>query len=315
MQARGGPRIELDDIPVHVRDALAAALGSPIASARNERGGFSPGLAARCSLVDGRRVFVKAVSPAQNPQACRIHRREIEVASKLPARVPAPPLLHAHDDGEWVALVFEEVDGRQPAEPWTVEHLDIVIPAVRDYHETVTPSPVDGLQTSVERHGPVFQGWRRLAAGDGEADELARWVRDRLPLLADLEASWEAAAVGETLLHTDIRADNLLIGDDGTVTLVDWPWACTGAAHIDFVLMLPSVGLSGGPDPSWVAERYHLFAEVDPDALLAAVAATTGFFVRAAQDDPPPGLPTVRAFQAAQGEIALAWLGRLLGEA
>ncbi|WP_212648315.1 hypothetical protein [Deinococcus hopiensis] len=46
-----------------------------------------------------------------------------------------------------------------------------------------------------------------------------------------------------------------------------------------------------------------------PNALLASVA---GYFTERALQ-PPPGLPTVRAFQAAQGEIARAWLGRLTG--
>jgi hypothetical protein len=32
-----------------------------------------------------------------------------------------------------------------------------------------------------------------------------------------------------------------------------------------------------------------------------------------ALDPPPPGIPTVRAFQAAQGEVALAWLKERLG--
>ena len=126
--------------------------------------------------------------------------------------------------------------------------------------------------------------------------------------LADIEPGWVDAAAGDTLLHTDLRADNLLLTPDGGVVLVDWPWACTGAAFLDLVLLLPSVGLGGGPDPATVIERYRLFTDVDPDALVAVVAALAGFFVRQSLDPAPPGLPTVRAFQRAQAQVALGWL-------
>ena len=38
----------------------------------------------------------------------------------------------------------------------------------------------------------------------------------------------EAATAGSTLLHNDVRADNVLITAD-KVVFVDWPAACTGA--------------------------------------------------------------------------------------
>jgi hypothetical protein len=40
----------------------------------------------------------------------------------------------------------------------------------------------------------------------------------------------------------------------------------------------------------------------------AVLAALTGFFVWHSRQPPPPGLPTLREFQAAQGRTALAWL-------
>ncbi|MFP5320809.1 MAG: phosphotransferase [Acidimicrobiia bacterium] len=308
MRAAGGTRLRWDDVDPDVRAALEAALGAAVVEARSEAGGFSPGLAARCRLADGRRVFVKAVSPEQNPTACRIHRREAEVAAQLPARVPAPRLLHVHDDGRWVALVFDEVAGRQPAEPWRWEDLDVVVPALRRFADEATPTPVPGLQTVAERYGAALDGWRRLAAGDGDPSPYGADVVALVDRLAELEAPWAEVAAGETLLHTDLRADNLLLTDDGDVVLVDWPWACNGAAFVDLVFLLPSVGLGQGPTPAAVVERYGLFADVDPGALRSLVAALAGFFVRQSLDPAPPGLPTLRPFQRAQAEVALGWL-------
>ncbi len=308
MEASGGSRIEWHDIPAAVRGVVEAALGARVVAARNQPGGFSPGLAARCALADGRQVFLKAVSPDQNPQACRMHRREAEISALLPAHLPAPRLLHVHDDGHWVVLAFEEVPGRQPTEPWTLDDLDRVVPALARFAELVTPSPVAGLQTVAQRHAPVFDGWRRLAAGDGDASTYGDAVIAVTERLAELEATWEAAAAGDALLHADLRADNLLLTPDGEVVLVDWPWGCTGAAFVDLAFMLPSVGLGAGPDPATVIDRYGLFDDVDPDAVRAVVSAIAGFFVRQSVQPPPPGLPNLRAFQRAQAEVALGWL-------
>lgn len=311
MRASGGNRIEWVDIPADVRAAVDDRLGSSVIRADNQAGGFSPGLAARCVLADGRRVFLKAVSPDQNPQACRIHRREAEIAAQLPEWVPAPRLLDVHDDGRWVVLVLEDIDGRQPGEPWADEQLRLVVPALRMFSDSVTPTPVDGLQSVVDRHRPVFSGWRRLAAGDGETAGLDPWSQQNLDLLADTESSWEAAAAGDTLLHADLRGDNLLLTVDGALWIVDWPWACVGAAFVDLAFLLPSVGIDG-PDPRIVVERFGLFDDVAPEALAAVVAALAGFFTRSSLDPPPPGLPRLRAFQRAQADVATAWLRALL---
>ena len=96
-----------------------------------QKGGYGPSLAARCGLADGRRVFIKSVSPAQNPDSPAMMRQEAYIATCLPAGAPAPALLHTLDDGEWITLVFEEVPGKLPATPWEAEELDRVVRATR----------------------------------------------------------------------------------------------------------------------------------------------------------------------------------------
>ena len=151
--------------------------------------------------------------------------------------------------------------------------------------------------------------------GPAEPDLLAGpddWSARHLDRLAELESRWTAAVAGTTLLHCDVRADNMLITENGVV-FVDWPHACTGAPWFDVVIFAPSVAMQGGPDPEWLLGRARSADGADPDAVTAVVTAVAGYFTWQAQLAAPVGLPTVRAFQAAQGEQARAWLRRRTG--
>ena len=304
-------RVSWQDLPAAVRCWTAEVLGSPVAGAVSQPGGFSPGAACRLTLADGGRAFLKAVSASANPDSPGLHRREARIAAALPAEVPAPALLGSYDDGEWAALLFADVDGRQPGEPWQLPDLGRVISALDALHRLLTPSPLDGLPTVQARYADTLSGWRDLAAeGGGELDE---WSKRNLHAVADLEAGWAAAAAGTTLLHNDVRADNMLITAGGTVVFVDWASSCTGAPWFDVVAFAPSVALQGGPEPDWVLASSRTASAADPDAVTAVVAAVAGYFTRQALLPAPQGLPTLRAFQAAQGEHARSWLARRTG--
>jgi aminoglycoside phosphotransferase (APT) family kinase protein len=299
-----GHRVQWTDVPNRVRADLERALGSAVVEAVNQRGGYGPSLAARCGLADGRRAFIKAVSPAQNPDSPGMMRREGRVAAALPADAPAPELLHAYDDGDWVALVFAEVDGRLPHTPWDSDELDRVLAATLALGDLV---PRASLDTVAQHYGALFTGWRILAdeVDDAPVDE---WCRARIDELAQLEAGWVDATRGNGLIHGDVRSDNVLLTDD-RVVFVDWTSTCTGAPWFEVVAMLPSVELEGGGAPEAALARLGL--EIPRDNLLPLVVALAGYFAERSRLADPPGLPTVRAFQRAQGAVTNAWLRRL----
>ncbi|RSN66930.1 aminoglycoside phosphotransferase family protein [Actinomadura sp. WAC 06369] len=302
-------RLPWEKTPDHVRADVETLLGARVAEATTQPGGYSPGVAARLRLDDGRRAFVKSVGAELNPDSPGIHRAEARVAAALPRSAPAPRLLGSFDRDGWVTLVFEDIDGAPPREPWDDTELARVLAALGDLAAAMTPAPIDA-PTVAERFGPAFRGWRLLAAGPagaGGPDGLDPWARARLPELAELEESWEAAAAGDTLAHADVRADNILL-TPGRVVVVDWPWACLSAPWFDLLAMLPSVRLQGGPPPADAFAAHPLAASADDRAVTAVLAAVAGFFVHGGLQPPPPGLPALRAFQRAQGEVALAWL-------
>ncbi|WP_319462438.1 phosphotransferase [Micromonospora sp. RTP1Z1] len=311
MQSTTKTRIDWVDLPDRVRASVEEILGAPVVEAVSQPGGYSPGTADRVRTADGRRAFVKAVSPAQNDRSPALHRAEALISAALPPHAPAPRLLGSHDDGDWVALVFDDVDGRHPATPWLTTELGAVLTALETMAAALTPAAVAAVPTAAEQLSYDFGGWRRIAA-DPPAD-LDPWARTRLPQLCAAAERGLAALAGDTLCHLDVRADNLLIGRDGAVSVVDWPWACRGPAWLDTVLLLVNVRLHGGHDTEALLRGLPLTAGVDPAALTGVLAGLAGYFLDAARQPPPLGIPTVRAFQRAQGDALLPWLAERLG--
>lgn len=310
--AASGVRIGWTDLPAHVHAFVAEVLGSPVVQASSQTGGFSPGSADRVVTASGRRAFVKAVSPAQNEESPQLHRREAAVTAALPTVAPAPRLLASFDDGTWVALVLDDVDGRQPAVPWVRDELEAVYAALDRLAESCTPCPVPLIPAAQDDLADLFAGWARLAASPAVDRTLPPWAADHLDALVGLAAGATRAVVGDTLVHVDLRADNLLLTADGSVVLVDWPWACRGAGWLDAVLLSINAVLYGDHDVEALLDERPSLDGVDPAAVTAVLAGVAGYFFDAARRPPPLGLPTVRTFQRVQGEATLRWLRRRL---
>lgn len=297
MVQASGVRIGWDDLPPSVRAAVTDIVGAPVVEAVSQAGGFSPGTADRVLLADGSRAFVKAVSAEQNEQSVMMHRAEARVTAVLPADVPAPRLLGFHDDGTWVALVFADVEGRQPHVPWQDEEVTAVLDAL---HRLAVP--VSGLPALPGLLADNFGGWRRLAADPPLS--LDPWAASNLDLLVELADRGVQALGGDRLVHVDIRADNLLIQPDGAVMVVDWPSAAIGAPWFDTLSLLLNIRLYGGEIDDSVLDVF----EPDPGAVTAVVAGLAAFFTDQAREPDPPGLPTLRRFQQDQADVMLPWL-------
>jgi aminoglycoside phosphotransferase (APT) family kinase protein len=181
--------------------------------------------------------------------------------------------------------------------------------------QRLTPAPAGFPKIGTANDG-LFRAWRRLAASreperTRRLHALGTWIGRNLPILADYESGWTEAARGRTLLHGDLRADNLILDAD-RVFFVDWTHACVGAEWIDLLGMLPSVAMQGGPHPWRLWGKVPGTEAVNPGDARALLAALTGFFLVNSLEPAPAGLPTVRNFQRAQGLRALTWLRRMM---
>jgi hypothetical protein len=308
--SRQGVRTSWDAVPAPIRERVEDVVGARIRTATNVDGGFSPGPAARCELSDGRSVFVKAAGLALNPITPEMHRREAAVLATMPTDVPAPRLIGVVDDGDWVAVVIEWIDGRMPIAPLAPHDVDRMLCLVDRLAQFKGHA---SLQPCFEAHPGLFGHWRRLA--EHSLPGLDDWTLDHLPRLVELEADVEQAVKGDRLVHLDLRTDNVIFADVGEEhdVVVDWPHACLGPAWADLVALLPSLELDGGPPCEQVFSRQRVSVAARREDVNAWVAAIAGYLTRMALLPPPPGLPTVRAFQAAQGKITRRWLAERCG--
>ncbi|KGM13583.1 aminoglycoside phosphotransferase [Cellulomonas bogoriensis 69B4 = DSM 16987] len=316
-RAFSGSRLGWADLPRDVRDRIRTLAGADVISETSATNGFSPGYAALVGLGDGTQVFVKAVSPDQNPQSPELARAEVIAAQHLPAGVPAPRLLWAHDDGHWVVLGLEAVEGRAPRIPWQPDELALALQALERLADVHGPGP-----GTLPDLGPVVArtagGWARLTDDGATVDRSGRavgehgaWMVENLDRFTDWAGSAPAACVGSNLVHGDMRADNLILspGPGRRLWMIDWPHAATGGAPwYDLLTMLPSVAMQRGGDPQEIFWRHAASRGADPDAVRSVLCAVTGYLVHESTLPPPPGVANLRPFQLAQARAALGWL-------
>ena len=294
------------ELPEPVRARVEERLGEPVLGWDTHDSGYSPGPALTL-VTPTDRVFVKAADVAAHPVAAMLHRREAEVASVLPADLPTPALRWVLDDDQWVVVGFDAVDGRPPNVPWVDEEVRAVARLVDVLAGVEAPElrPLDADGT--------FNGWEKLAGGASpELDSYDPWAIRNLDRLARIEQTWTEAAAGTTLVHGDLRGDNVLLSD-GEALAIDWPYASRGAAFCDLVGWLPSLRLEGGPDPEEMLRSTAVGRSADQEAVTTYAVALAGFFVHESLLPELPEIPHLRAFQRAQGEVCLDWLRVRLG--
>ncbi|HET6294134.1 MAG TPA: hypothetical protein VFG33_12185 [Kribbella sp.] len=294
-----GVRLPFEKVPVGVKAWVGRVLGSSVASATTQQGGFSPGVAARLITTSGRRAFVKAVGSSLNPDTPRLFRNEIAVMQGLASLPYAPLLYDVYDDGDWVALLLEDIDGYLPPHPWHPHDAARVLDALAELTEALQPSPWPDAPVAAVRSQGFLSRWDDVIA-DGTA--VPEWVAGREQELAELARTGLAAlAKGDGLAHWDLRADHLLMTED-RVVLIDWahaavaaPWADTVILHAD---MRGAVELPELPDD---------------DGITGFLAGIAGGLWWGSDQPPPPGLPTLRPWQRDHALAHLDWLRERLG--
>jgi aminoglycoside phosphotransferase (APT) family kinase protein len=300
---RTARRLEWPHLPPSVRASIEHRCGSPVVEADSQGAGFTPGFASVLTCADGSRHFVKAASNAAQRMFAASYREEARKLRELPPETPAPRLQWVMDD-DWVVLGLEYVESRAPRRPWQREELDRCLDALEEVADHLTPVP-EGLELApvAEELGdwPAFWDHVRATRDLPHADEAAA-----------LAASFAEVVGGETLVHTDVRDDNVLLTPEGRALFCDWNWPVAGADWLDSLWMM--IGPRGdGLDVDAVVAERRLLRDVPADHVDRVLALVCGYFLKSADEPVPPTSPYVRDAQRWQGEVVWAWLSERRG--
>jgi hypothetical protein len=302
-------------MPAHVRDWVADELGSPVVEAADQVGGMSPGCATRLMCEDGTRAFVKAVGLDLNPRTPVMFRREITTFNLIGSHELWADLRASYDDGDWVAILLEDIEGRHPdldddATMDTLlretERLSSVLG--ERVPDPPAPDPDNGGLADL-REG--FHTWADCVARAEEipAVLLPDWIRGDI-------GTWEplvrSLAEGEVeLVHWDIRNDNLLERPTGELVFLDWGAASVGPAWLDPLLArLERVELPWFDDSLASSPSLAAAGDTAVDAWLVGFATFLAWRAHTAVD---VNLPTLNDFRISESRRMLVGAERRLG--
>ncbi len=298
-------RLEWPHLPSHIRGLVELRCGSAVTSAASQGGGFTPGFASVLTCADGSRHFVKAASQKAQRMFAESYREEARKLAQLPEQAPAPRLLWLHDAEDWVVLGIEYVEAHPPKRPWRDSELTAVLEMLLQAAATLTPAPeelaLDAIGTELA-DWPAYWDYVRVARPD----------LHHLDEAAALASRFAGVTAGETVVHTDIRDDNLLLCDNGRVLLCDWNWPVAGADWVDSVLLM--IGPRGdGLDVEAALAAHPLTSDVPPEHIDVFLALVTGYFLKSADEPVPPTSPHIRDHQRWQGDVCWDWLSERRG--
>ena len=299
---RTAQRLTWTFLPRPVRELVEERLGSPVAEAISQGGGFTPGFASVLVGEDGSRLFVKAASRKAQAAFAGAYAEEARMVRQLGDRIPSPELLWTIDE-DWVVLGFEAIAGRTPRRPWRAPELRRAL----DLAEQIATMPVDtaglGLRPIAEELPQLVTGWDHVAQANPD------W-----PHLADAAAlAREFAALPMVhFAHSDLRDDNILLADDGRNLACDWNWPTLAPAWIDLVDLLASAHGDGLDADALAAER-DLLRDVPAEQIDAWLAAFCGFMLESGAQPTPPTSPYLRLHARWYAAAAWSWLARRRG--
>ncbi len=265
-----------------MRDWVEEQLGGPVTDVEDRVGGFAPGCAAVVATAE-RSAFCKATGSLPNAFALELYRGERARLAALPDRPALPKPLAAVDlelaDQEWAVTLLPALPGEPPQHPWSEAVAGLVLDRLGDLQVRLTE----------------VAGAEQTAALPG-SEHLTGFLRPWSEVFS---------------VHADLRADNVIVaapaapGREPRVWFVDWAAALRAAPWVDPAILACDFAVSradhsqGGPmDVAGFLASHPVTAAVEPAlrwAMMTGLAVTPH---RLSRQPDPPGLPTLRRWQA-----------------
>lgn len=280
-----------------IKEALENRLNKKIIQWRKPQLGLSAAARYSIELEDKGKVFVKAATDTET--AGWLRTEYLVLTSYQDSFIPV--LIDWIDEsGSFPILITQDLSDAYWAASdegvhWRKGDIELLLDTVKKLSTVKGHPPLPKMEN---HHAGI---WAKIAENPEGFLRLKLCSRNWLEHSIDylVEAESKVDQTGETLVHGDIRSDNICI-DKSRVVFVDWSHACVGRADHDLANLLPTLHLEGGPSPF----------EIMPDAATQAAALCATHIRRLSRDKSMPSWLTdvFRKLIA----IELAWAARCL---
>lgn len=246
------------DLPESVQAAVQKHVGTAL-KAESATAGEGCNAALILHRSGGDPVFIKAVLGV-SPEM-RWLRNEIE-AGGLATGI-APTVLFHEDIDDWLVVGFDCASGR----PANLAPGSPDLPTVALTLERISAIEAPALRSLQDRWTSSW--WGKIAderpkgIGTWDLSELVKW-----------EKKATEAVAGNRLLHTDLHADQFILGLNGEAHVIDWGWPARGATWVDsafLVLRLIGSGHRPGDAERWAATHTPWATATEDDITAFAV--------------------------------------------
>lgn len=301
---RTARRLEWTHLPPAVRDVVESRIGSKVVSAESRTGGFTPGFASLVVSAAGSTHFVKAASFVAQRGIAAAYRAEGRALRTLPPDVAVPRLQWMHDADDWIVLGIEAADGDQTPRPWADADVRTASRTLVDLAQALTPAPGLGVTDFATAYADWPSCWDHVRATQPDLSHLED--------AAALARRFAEVTAGNTLVHGEIRDDNLIFIDDDTVMVCDWKWPSRGANWIDSLMLL--VGpRQDGFDVNLHIAGHPLLAQVPGESIDIMLALLAGYYFRAADQPAPASSKYLRSAAIEHRDAVWNWLSERRG--
>jgi hypothetical protein len=198
-------------------------------------------------LENNSKVFVKAATDEATEKWLR---NEYFVLSTFKEAFMPAVIGWISNAGNYPVLITQDLsDAYWPAShngvAWRKNDFDLLLDTVQNLSR-IKGHP--GLSNLKNNNANV---WSKIAGNPTGFLKLGicseNWLNNSVMHLIHAENSLDNT--GNTLVHGDIRSDNICIDEQNKIILVDWSHAVNGSATHDLANLLPTLYLEGGPDP------------------------------------------------------------------
>lgn len=291
---RTARRLTWEFLPKELRSEIERRLGGEVVKASSHNSGFTPGFASTLHAENGATLFVKTAHRTAQAVAARSYAAEAASLKRLGSAIPSPKLLWV-SDGDWIVLGFEHVPSRPPERPWNDDEFARAL----DLTATIARlEPPAGLVPLIEDAPEFLTAWDHVAVRRPDHPHLAE-----ASALAQSFATIPAIA----LAHADLRHDNLLAADNGTMLACDWTNPALAPPWLDAVtLAIEAYG--DGLDVDRHFAGHPTIAGASPGQIDAWLAAFAGFMRYSSLLPSVRNSPYVRLHADWYATVAWEWL-------